>query len=116
MTVAADGLTVDDLEDVLLELNKYEKQSSVEIPSLLESYLKFVAKSGSTHFPWNKIKRLFRDKLEQVFNEFFEASPIDEIPPTPNVDIFNFANVKVSGVAPVAKALKQAISKLQHQN
>jgi len=91
---SADGLTVDDLEDVLLELNKYEKQSSVEIPSLLESYLKFVAKSGSTHFPWNKIKRLFRDKLEQVFNEFFEASPIDEIPPTPNVDIFNFANVK----------------------
>lgn len=88
------GLTVDDLEDVLLELNNYEKQTTLEIPSLLESYLKFVANSGCTHFPWNKIKRLFRVKLEHVIKEYFEASPVEDIPPMPNVDVFNFSNVK----------------------
>ena len=71
-------------------------QTTLEIPSLLESYLKFVANSGCTHFPWNKIKRLFRVKLEQVIKEYFEASPIEDIPPTPNVDVFNFSNVKAS--------------------
>ena len=60
----------------------------------MESYLKFVAHSGCTHFPWSKVKWLFRAKLELVINDYFESSPVDEIPLAPNVDIFNFSNVK----------------------
>ena len=53
-----------------------------------------MAHSGSTHFPWTKVKWLFRAKLEHVVNDYFEASPVDEIPLAPNVDVFNFSSVK----------------------
>lgn len=91
----------ENLEEVLIELNKFEKEISkttskldVTIPSSLENYLKHVANAGSAQFPWTKIKPLFRVKLEQVINEFNTSSPTSEIPPMPNVDPFNFEIVK----------------------
>jgi hypothetical protein len=91
----------DNLEEILIELNNFEKEISkaaslldLTIPSTLESYLQLVANAGSAQFPWTKVKPLFRVKLEQVINEFNSSSPTAEIPPMPNVDPFNFDTVK----------------------
>lgn len=93
----------DNLEEILLELNTFEKEISkassgslvdLTIPTTLESYLKLVATAGSAQFSWTKIKPLFRVKLEQVIHEFNSSSPTAEIPIMPNVDPFNFDAVK----------------------
>ena len=88
------ALTSDDLEEVLLELNRFEKSPTQNIPNLLERYLVYVAKIGSSNFPWTKIKPLFRAKLENVIMDFSNISPTEEIPPAPNVDIFSFAAIR----------------------
>jgi len=90
----APPLTTDDLEDVLMELNRYEKSPEQKIPNILERYLVFVAKTGSASFAWTKVKPLFRSKLENVIVDFSNVSPADEVPPVPNVDVFNFSGIK----------------------
>lgn len=67
---------LENLEEILMELTNFERESSkassfleVTIPPQLETYLKAVAEVGTTQFPWNKIKPLFRVKLEQVISE-----------------------------------------------
>merc|ERR1719189_1392378 len=87
-------LTSDDLEEVLLELNRFEKSPAQNIPNILERYLVFVAKTGSASFAWTKVKPLFRSKLENVIVDFSNVSPADEVPPVPNVDVFNFSGIK----------------------
>ena len=54
----------------------------------------FVAKIGSANFPWTKLKPLFRSKLENVIMDFSNVSPAEEVPPVPNVDVFNFAAIR----------------------
>jgi serine/threonine-protein phosphatase 4 regulatory subunit 2 len=87
-------LTSDDLEEVLLELNRFEKAPTTNIPSILDRYLVFVAETGTANFPWSIVKPLFRSKLENVIVDFSTASPTDDIPPVPNVDVFNFADIR----------------------
>lgn len=87
-------LTSDDLEEVQLELNRFEKSPTTNIPSILERYLVFVAKNGNVNFTWGKIKPLFRAKLENVIVDFSSISQPEEIPPVPNVDVFNFAAIR----------------------
>ena len=53
-----------------------------------------MAKTGSAHFTWSKVKPLFRTKLENVIMDFSAISPASEVPPAPNVDLFNFAAIK----------------------
>ncbi len=93
----------DNLEEILMELNKFERnlrESSAAAPAsvsdshitpLLEDYLSSVARTGTAHFPWPKIKPLFRAKLELVIDQFHDFSPADNLPPVPNVDAFSFA-------------------------
>ena len=95
-------VTTDDLEEVLMELNSFDRQHTKEwkekvpmvIPPLLEGYLQFVAKGGNTHFSWNNIKGLIKAKVNQVVSDFYSESPTDELPAVPNVDIFDYSNVK----------------------
>ncbi len=102
------------------DLSKANSMLSVAIPPELEAYLKGVANDGLAQFPWNKVKPLFRVKLEQVISEFHKwqvtttdsfrysfncflkisSSPVAEIPPVPNVDPFNFDAIR-------AKVLEQ---------
>jgi len=91
---------MENLEDVLMELNKFEKRPRAEtdkgegddaIPPLLEEYLISVARCGTTHFPWPKIKPLLRAKLRRVIGEFHAFSPSDDLPAVPNVDRFDFS-------------------------
>lgn len=87
-------LTADDMEEVLMELNRFEKSPTQNIPDLLERYLVYVAKTGSTSFPWPKLKALFRAKLENVIVDFSNVSPTENIPSVPNVDVFNFGAIR----------------------
>ncbi len=102
------------LEEVLMELNKFEKRltgenssgsssgSSVANPTsskaiiinaVLENYLASVARTGTTHFPWPKIKPLFRAKLDSVIDEFSAQTggQVEDEEDVPNVDAFSFA-------------------------
>lgn len=84
-------LSSSEFEEVLLELTRYEKSPTQEIPTILERYLIYVAKTGNANFPWSKVKPVFRMKLENVISGL---TPTDEIPPVPNVDVFNFSAIK----------------------
>ena len=58
---------MDNMEDVLMELNHFEKKEPPSVISpVLEEYLVYIAKSGTTLFPWAKIKPLL--KVEKSFN------------------------------------------------
>lgn len=95
-TASAETNMMDNIEEVLMELNKFEKRTdeSAAIPQLLEEYLRLVAKTGSTFFPWPKVKPLIKAKVEAVITEFYTSHPTEDIPPVPNVDPFSFASCK----------------------
>jgi len=84
-------LSSNEFEEVLMELTRFEKSPTPNIPTLLERYLISVAKTGNANFPWSKVKPLFRTKLENVISAL---CPTDDIPPAPNVDVFNFQAIK----------------------
>ena len=81
-------------ENVLMELTGFEKAPLPVIPKSLEDYLVFVAKTGNTVFPWNKIKPLIKSKLDVVIREFNESCPAENLPKMPNVDAFKFGEMK----------------------
>ena len=87
---------MDNMEEVLMELTKFEKRTdeSAAIPQLLEEYIRLVAKTGSTFFPWPKVKPLIKAKLEAVITDFYTSHPTEDLPPVPNVDPFSFASCK----------------------
>ncbi|ELT96562.1 hypothetical protein CAPTEDRAFT_135432 [Capitella teleta] len=65
-------------EDVLNALEDFIKKPSETIPEILESYLKHIAKTGTTVFPWGKLKPLFEQRLSQAISEFHERFPMDK--------------------------------------
>ncbi|KAK3579394.1 hypothetical protein CHS0354_029701 [Potamilus streckersoni] len=81
-------------EDVLDALTNFEKKPSGEIPELLEEYLRQVAKSGETIYPWHRLKRLFVSKLDHIIMEFYHETPADSIPTYPNVDSVPFEDMR----------------------
>lgn len=81
-------------EEVLHSLEEFSKLKPKNIPRELEEYLSFVAKTGDPVYQWSSIKSLFREKLINVITEFYETCPSVEIPPCPNVDLFNYDSMK----------------------
>lgn len=81
-------------ESVLMELNAFEKDTSIPLSKILEEYLIFIAKTGNTVFPWPKIKPLVRAKLDSIIEDFNTAMPEDQVPKMPNVDTFKFTEMK----------------------
>ncbi|XP_023243537.1 serine/threonine-protein phosphatase 4 regulatory subunit 2-A-like isoform X1 [Centruroides sculpturatus] len=77
-------------ETILDELNDFEKKRPSEIPPILDDYLVRIAKTGDIMFPWNKLRPLFRRKLEIVLNDFYETCPADNLPILPNVEAFKY--------------------------
>ena len=80
----------------MMELAVLEKnpESAGPISPSLDEYLTYVAKSGNALFEWNKIKPLFKKKLQIVIQEFHDSSPSDDLPKQPNVDVFQFDQMK----------------------
>ncbi|XP_014219790.1 serine/threonine-protein phosphatase 4 regulatory subunit 2 [Copidosoma floridanum] len=88
---------MDNPEDVLQALDEFQKMKPSEIPKVLEEYLTWVAKTGEPVYQWSLIKTLFREKLLRVMNEFCESgNPSLLGPPLPNVEPFNYENMKGS--------------------
>lgn len=75
-----------------MELNSFQKGQ--KISKVLEDYLAQVAKTGSTHFPWPKIRPLIKVKMEEVLEDFHESSPTQDLPAVPNVDPFSYTATK----------------------
>ncbi|XP_061195347.1 serine/threonine-protein phosphatase 4 regulatory subunit 2-B-like [Saccostrea echinata] len=86
-------LAMDNQEEVLDALNNFEKKKG-DIPPVLEQYLKTIAKTGETLFPWPRVKSLFISKLEDVMTKFHQDLPADHLPPCPNVDNPKFKEMK----------------------
>lgn len=85
---------MENAEEILQCLDEFAKLRPKEIPPELEYYLSFVARTGDPVYQWPLIKCLFREKLLNVITEFYEACPSVEIPPCPNVEIFNYEAMK----------------------
>ena len=86
---------MEDMETVLMELSSLEKTPQVaSIPPCLDEYLASVASTGKAVFAWAKVKPLFRRKLELIIQEFSESSPVENLARQPNVDLFNFEQMK----------------------
>lgn len=81
-------------EEILHSLEEFSKMKPKDIPRELEEYLCYVAKTGNPVYQWQTIKSLFREKLLNVITEFYESCPAVEIPPCPNVEIFNYDLMK----------------------
>ena len=83
-------------EALMMELAVLEKnpESAGPISPSLDEYLTYVAKTGNALFEWNKIKPLFKKKLQIVIQEFHDSSPTDDLPKQPNVDVFQFDQMK----------------------
>lgn len=85
---------MENLEEVLLELNQFEKKSPEALTPVMEAYLISVAQTGHTHFPWQKIKPLLKLKLDAVIKDFHASHPTDDLPHVPNVDPFSFRDCR----------------------
>lgn len=87
---------MENMEEILMELNHFANRKAPpdSLPDILEDYLVFVAKTGTTYFPWPKIKPLFRAKLQNVMTEFSPNPESEEFPAVPNVDQFSFSACK----------------------
>lgn len=70
-------LMMENAEEVQQALERFTKLKQTLIPTELEDYLCFVAKSGDTIFRWAVIKALFREKLIAVIKQFHEQTAID---------------------------------------
>lgn len=81
-------------EEILHSLEEFSKMKPKDIPRELEEYLCYVAKTGNPVYQWQTIKSLFREKLLSVITEFYESCPAIDIPPCPNVELFNYDLMK----------------------
>lgn len=81
-------------EEILHSLEEFSKLKPKDIPRELEDYLCFVAKTGDPVYQWGTIKSLLREKLINVITDFYESCPSIEIPPCPNVEVFNYESMK----------------------
>ncbi|XP_050304064.1 serine/threonine-protein phosphatase 4 regulatory subunit 2-like [Anthonomus grandis grandis] len=81
-------------EEILGSLEEFAKMKPKDIPRELEEYLKYVAKTGDPIYQWAAIKSLFREKFINVITDFYESSVILDIPPCPNVEMFNYELMK----------------------
>ncbi|KAJ8947200.1 hypothetical protein NQ318_015548 [Aromia moschata] len=81
-------------EEILHSLEEFSKMKPKDIPRELEEYLCFVAKTGNPVYQWPVVKSLFREKLLNVITEFYESCPSVDIPPCPNVEMFNYDLMK----------------------
>ncbi|XP_037087711.1 serine/threonine-protein phosphatase 4 regulatory subunit 2-like [Pollicipes pollicipes] len=81
---------MEDLEEVLTELTRFRPDRQLEIPHVLEQYLKHVARTGDSVFPWPQVRPLLKRKLDLIAGEFCQHSPPEKIPAMPNVDPFKY--------------------------
>lgn len=85
---------MDQPEEILEKLERFNVQKNPEITRELDEYVSFVARTGESVFNWALVKRLYREKLINVITEFYNETPTKELPQYPNVDPFNYETMK----------------------
>ncbi|XP_078677857.1 uncharacterized protein LOC144914164 isoform X1 [Branchiostoma floridae x Branchiostoma belcheri] len=79
-------------DSFLHALEDFEKRK--ELTPELEQYLRHIAKTGETIYPWNRLKPVFLLKLEKVMQEFNDEAPKVDGPPTPNVENLSYEEMR----------------------
>lgn len=108
---------MDNPEEVMQILERFNCSRNPEINSQLNEYITFVARTGDSVYAWSLVKNLFREKLVTVITDFYNETPtkgkanpqktssslesspfpslsISELPQYPNVDPFNYETMK----------------------
>lgn len=66
---------MDNPEDVMQTLERFNISRNPEITAQLEEYITFVARTGDSVYAWNLVKNLFREKLVNVITDFYNETP-----------------------------------------
>ncbi|XP_070494814.1 serine/threonine-protein phosphatase 4 regulatory subunit 2, partial [Chironomus tepperi] len=85
---------MDQPEEILEKLERFNVQKNPEITRELDEYVSFVARTGESVFNWALVKKLYREKLINVITDFYNETPTKELPQYPNVDPFNYETMK----------------------
>lgn len=108
---------MDNPEEVMQILERFNVSRNPEITAQLEEYITFVARTGDSVYAWSLVKNLFREKLVHVITDFYNETPtkgkrwdsnnnkrpagwrlhafaVSELPQYPNVDPFNYETMK----------------------
>ncbi|XP_043205864.1 serine/threonine-protein phosphatase 4 regulatory subunit 2-B-like isoform X2 [Amphibalanus amphitrite] len=89
------SIIMENREEVLMELTRFEScRSAPEIPPVLEAYLRHVAHTGDSLFPWPKVRPLLKRKLDVIADQYCQHCPPEKIPAMPNVDPFKFDQLR----------------------
>lgn len=65
---------MDNPEEVMQILERFNVQKNPEINPILEEYLQFVARTGDSVYAWALVKNLFREKLINVITDFHQEA------------------------------------------
>lgn len=67
---------MDNPEEVMQILERFNVQKNPEINPILEEYLQFVARTGDSVYAWALVKNLFREKLINVITDFHQEASV----------------------------------------
>lgn len=66
---------MDNPEEVMQILERFNVSRKPEITSQLEEYITFVARTGDSVYAWSLVKNLYREKLNNVITDFYNETP-----------------------------------------
>jgi serine/threonine-protein phosphatase 4 regulatory subunit 2 len=81
---------MDNPEEVMQILERFNVQKNPEINPILEEYLQFVARTGDSVYAWALVKNLFREKLINVITDFHNEAPVKG-----EIENFQFDNIQL---------------------
>lgn len=67
---------MDNPEEVMQILERFNVSRNKEITSQLDEYVAFVARTGDSVYQWPLVKNLFREKLVNVITDFYNETPV----------------------------------------
>lgn len=66
---------MDNPEEVMQILERFNVSRNPEITAQLEEYITFVARTGDSVYAWSLVKNLYREKLVTVIKDFHNEAP-----------------------------------------
>lgn len=66
---------MDNPEEVMQILERFNVSRNPEINRELEEYITFVARTGDSVYAWSLVKNLYREKLMTVITDFYNETP-----------------------------------------
>jgi PPP4R2 len=66
---------MDNPEEVMQILERFNVTRNPEITAQLEEYITFVARTGDSVYAWSLVRNLYREKLINVITDFYNETP-----------------------------------------